>query len=147
MSLGRGVAARVLPDGRLVDFRWRTHPFIAIGQAYLGHVGRSGTRPALSPLLPHRHVHETLPTVVDSRQVAWVHVWHPHQDSWVGQGAKGAEQALDRGLGKLVPVDTAQEFADLAERFPALGPDLERTRQARERQRARKDAQTGADGP
>lgn len=122
VSLGRGIAARPGSDG-LVDFREVVTPLIAIGQAFVGTYHPRGHQLALSPLLSHRRVSETLPTVLDSRSVAWVHVRHPLQDSHVAMDAKDAHNSMLKGMRRLTPV---KDFAALRPKFPTLADSFDR---------------------
>lgn len=120
VSLGKGLAAR--PGGAgLTDFRLLHSPLIAIGQAYLGHYRRRGQHLDLSALLSHRTVPETLPTIVDSRSVAYIHVRHEQQDTRVGASADKVSGGIVRSMAKL------PKFTDVSEleaKFPTLtAPD------------------------
>lgn len=122
ISLGQGLAARLDQDG-LSDLRLLHSPLIAIGQAFVGRYRRRGARLELSTLLSHRAVPQTLPTVLDSRSVAYVHVRHMDQDSWLRSDRKKLEQSLSAGLAKLPPVE---DTSGLREKFPTLTEALDR---------------------
>lgn len=131
VSLGRGMAARL--DGtELRDLRWVHTPLIAIGQAFLGRYHARRKELDLSPLLSHRKVPQTLPTVLDSREVAYVHVRHVNQDSRLTDDAEAAEQSVVASLRRLEKV---ADTAGLREKFPTLTSQLDAIdrRQARNR--------------
>lgn len=122
ISLSHGLAAR--PGGAgLTDFREFTNPLIAIGQAFVGSYRRRGDELDLSPLLSHRQVPRTLPTVVDGREVAFVHVRHAGQDTRVGTDPQESLRIIRRGLAKLPRVTSTP---DLERKFPTLVDSLRR---------------------
>lgn len=124
ISLGQGLAARLGPDG-ITDLRMLHSPLIAIGQAFVGGYRRRGHRLDLSTLLSHRQVPRTLPTIVDSRSVAFIHVRHVDQDSRLGGDLAQAEQHVRAGLDKLPPIEDPsglrEKFPTLADRFEGVG--------------------------
>lgn len=124
ISLGAGLAAHLGPDG-IVDLRHVHTPLIAIGQAFVGRYRRRGHHLDLSPLLSHRQVPRTLPTVVDSRSAAFVHLRHEEQDSWLGSGSRHAEQRVRDSLAKLQPIH-GEEVEALTAKFPTLAEPLSR---------------------
>src|SRR5690606_36893933 len=121
VSLGQALAGRIGREG-LTDLRMLHTPLIAIGQAFLGRYRRRGQRLDLSTLLSHRQVPRTLPTIVDSRSVAFVHVRHSDQDSRLGSDLSQADQVLRAGLAKLPPVE---DVAALRAKFPTLADSLD----------------------
>ncbi|MGB7423723.1 MAG: glycosyltransferase [Ornithinimicrobium sp.] len=129
VSLGYGLAARTDEEG-LIDFRPWVTPLIAIGQAYIGRYDARSSELDMSPLLHHRLVHRQLPTVLDSRSFAWVHVKHPWQDTRVGVDLEKARSAMLRGHHKLPTYD--DDWTPVLQAFPHLRPEIERVqRQAR----------------
>ncbi|CAN5520049.1 hypothetical protein BH23ACT6_BH23ACT6_04910 [soil metagenome] len=123
VSLGYGLAARTQRVG-LVDFRPWVTPLIAIGQAYIGRYDAGSGDLDISPLLHHRLVHRQLPTILDSRSLAWVHVKHPWQDTRVGVDPEQARSAMLRRHRKLPTYD--DDWGPVVEAFPYLRPDIER---------------------
>lgn len=123
LSPGYGLAARINKRG-LFDFRPWVSPLIAIGQAYTGHFdARSGELDLPAPL-KHRQVHRELPTILDSRSLAWVYVRHLGQDTQVGVEPAQARALMLRAHRRLPAMEDGWDEAAAA--FPQLRPDLER---------------------
>lgn len=139
VSPGYGLAARIGERG-LFDFRTWVSPLIAIGQAYTGSFDARSGAVDLPPMLNHRQVHRELPTILDSRSLAWVYVRHPGQDTHLGADPAQRRSALVRAHHRLPRWDGGWDEAITA--FPALRADLER---ARSRSRSREESATGTD--
>lgn len=122
ISLGRGLACRVRGT-RLTDLRELHQPFSSVGQAYVGSYRRLLHRLDLSPLQSHRKVSQVLPTVVDSREVAFIQVRHPDQDTRIGTDPKSAERSVRTALNKLEPVT---DTTVLRTKFPTLSAEFDR---------------------
>lgn len=120
VSLGMGLAGRY-QDGRITDLREFPHPLSSIGQAYVGRFDRRRRHLDLSPLRHHRKVSQTLPTVLDSREVAFVQVRHDLQDTRLGASTAQTEARLRAELGRLKKVAATPE---LREKFPTLEDQL-----------------------
>lgn len=116
VSLGNGLAARPHRES-LTDFRILNQPLSSIGQAYLGHYRRRGQRLELSALQSHRKVSEVLPTVLDSRSLAYIQIRHEQQDTRVGAEADTVPHVIARAMAKL-PKFT--DVAALRTKFPTL---------------------------
>lgn len=133
ISLGRGLVARLKGDA-LVDFRDFSDPLCSIGQTYLGAYDRRRRALDISPMLSHRRVPETLPTVVDSRSAAFVQVRHPGQDTRVGQDAEQTQQGLRDSMRRLPAIT---EVASLRPKFPTLSAAFDETERVIARRVAR----------
>lgn len=122
ISLSQGLAAR--PGGAaLCDFREYYLPLSSMGQAFVGTYHRRRDRLDLTSLLPHRLVPQTLPTVVDAREPAFVQVRDASQDTRVGTDREEAERVIRRGLARLPRATTTPE---LERKFPTLVESLRR---------------------
>lgn len=126
ISLGYGLAARTDSKG-LIDFRLMTSPLIAIGQAYVGWYDRPSGDLDISPLLHHRLVHRKLPTILDSRSLAWIYVKHPWQDTRVGMDPEAARARMIKEHRKLPLYKESWNALNLS--FPHLGRHIERAQQ------------------
>lgn len=123
ISLGYGLAARTDSKG-LIDFRPLVSPLIAIGQAYVGRFDAESGGLEMSPLLHHRLVHRQLPTIIDSRALAWVHVKHPWQDTRLGMEAEEARTRMINGHRKLPQYEDG--WGSVRDAFPHLDAHIKR---------------------
>ncbi|MGB7449143.1 MAG: glycosyltransferase [Ornithinimicrobium sp.] len=123
LSPGYGLAARINSHG-LFDFRPWVSPLIAIGQAYTGSFDARRGRLDMPVIRRHRQVHRELPTILDSRSLAWVYVRHPGQDTQVGVDPAQARSAVVRAHRRLPVMESG--WAEAIAAFPRLRPDLER---------------------
>ncbi len=96
----------------------------AIGQAYIGRYDASSADLDSSPLLHHRLVHRQLPTILDSRSLAWVHVKHAWQDTRVGVDPEQARAVMLPGHRKLSSYDG--DWDTVLSAFPHLRADIRR---------------------
>lgn len=115
ISLGKGLTAEYA-DRRLSRFGLSTRPFVSMGQVFVGHADSSGT-PHFPPGVSHVRVHQEMPTIVDSREVAYLRLLHDQQDRAHGRdvvenptGSYAVDQ-LPEMLGRLFP--TVVGSADL----------------------------------
>lgn len=126
VSLGRGLVAQDSDQG-LRNFRELSLPFNSMGQAYLGRYERRRGRLELSSTFSHRQVHRYVPSIVDSRTISWVQVWHADQDTRVGTDPDRMARKMATQLRKMPwPQD---DIADLTAKFPTIEPDLARVAQ------------------
>lgn len=78
VSFGRGLTAEL--DGlTLRNFGRTTRVMASMGQAFIGSVGEQ-SRVSWPPTTSHHRAHESMPTIVDSREVAYLRLIHENQD-------------------------------------------------------------------
>lgn len=123
VSLGYGLTART-HQRHLIDFRTWVTPLIAIGQAYIGQYNARSGDLDISPLLHHRLLHRELPAILDSRSLAWVHVKHPFQDTFVGVGPEKAQAATLKKHCTLPLYE--DDWSAVLEVFPSLRSEIEK---------------------
>jgi hypothetical protein len=116
ISLSRGVAARLTPDGP-TDFRRHQVPFSSIGQAFVGTYRARGGVLSMPQASPHTRVATRRPTIVDARTASWLQVRHPLQDTRLPHDPEDAERRIVRQLSRMEPV---RDHALLLRKFPTL---------------------------
>lgn len=120
VSLGLGLVGR-FTDGRITDLRHFALPLSSIGQAYVGRFDRRRKKLNLSPLQHHRKVSQVLPTVLDSREAAFVQVRHGLQDTRMGVAPDAAE---DKVAAELKRLEKVAGSPTLRAKFPSLSNEL-----------------------
>lgn len=87
VTFGKGLTAQ-LDDGKLAHFGTTIQPMVSMGLTFIGSHDGAGTATFPLSRRSHAHVHRHLPTLVDSREVAYLRLLHENQDRNLSGAAK-----------------------------------------------------------